>query len=107
MAEPGRVELTLLGQTLTVRSEADPDYLRSLAAFLEERVAVLRKGGVRDPMMALSLAALDITDELFRAREDKARDEGAVGARIGALLQLLEQVAPREAPTPKGPTRGT
>ena len=39
MAEAGRVELTLLGQTLSIRSEADPDYLRSLAAYLEERVA--------------------------------------------------------------------
>jgi cell division protein ZapA len=96
MAEAGRVELTLLGQTLSIRSEADPDYLRSLAAYLEERVAALRKGGVRDPMTALSLAALDITDELFRAREDRLRDDGAVGARIGALLQLLDEVAPRE-----------
>ncbi|HEV8615630.1 MAG TPA: cell division protein ZapA [Methylomirabilota bacterium] len=97
MAEPGRVELMLLGQTLTVRSEADPDYLRALAAYLEERVAALRKGGVRDPMTALSLAALDITDELFRAREDRARDDGTVGARIGALLQLLDEMAPRES----------
>ena len=102
MAEKGRIELTLLGQTLTVRSEADPAYLRSLAAYLEERVAALRQGGVRDPMTALSLAALDITDELFRAREERVRDAGAVGARIGALLELLEQVAPPDTRT-EGP----
>ncbi len=103
MAEADRVELTLLGQTLHVRTEADPAYLRSLAAYLEERVAELRRGGIRDAMTALSLAALDITDELFRAREDRVRDDGAVGARIGALLQLLEQVTPREGSSPPPP----
>jgi len=35
--EPRRIELHLLGQTLTIRSEAPADYLRSLAKYLEER----------------------------------------------------------------------
>jgi len=96
MSEPRRIELSLLGQTLAIRSEAPPDYLRRLAKYLEERVAQLKRSGVSDPVTALSLAALDITDELFRAREDKSRDEGDVGARLGALVALLEKVAPRE-----------
>jgi cell division protein ZapA (FtsZ GTPase activity inhibitor) len=96
MNEPRRIELNLLGQTLTIRSEASPDYLRRLAKFLEERVAQLKRAGVNDALTALSLAALDITDELFRSREDKSRDEDDVGARLGALVALLEKVAPRE-----------
>jgi cell division protein ZapA (FtsZ GTPase activity inhibitor) len=95
--EPRRIDLNLLGQTLTIRSEAPPDYLRSLAKYLEERVTALKRSGVKDPTTALALAALDITDELFRAREDKTRDEGDVGARIGALVALLEKVAPPES----------
>ena len=96
MNEPRRIELNLLGQTLTIRSEATPEYLRRLAKFLEDRVAQLKRSGVNDPLTALSLAALDITDELFRSREDKTRDEGDVGARLGALVAILEKVAPRE-----------
>jgi len=96
MTEPRRIELNLLGQTLTIRSEASPEYLRTLAKYLEERVTSLKRSGVKDPMTALALAALDITDELFRARDDKTRDEGDVGARLGALVTLLEKVAPRE-----------
>ena len=80
-----RVELTLLGQTLTVRTAAEDDYVRSLARYLESRVATLREAGVQDPTKALLLAALDITDELFRAREDKDKTAGDVGARLGAL----------------------
>jgi len=96
MSEPRRIELNLLGQTLTIRSEASPEYLRALAKYLEERVTSLKRSGVKDPMTALALASLDITDELFRARDDKTRDEGDVDARIGALVTLLEKVAPRE-----------
>lgn len=91
MSEPARVELTVLGQTLTVRTEASPDYVRRLAAFLEDRVATLTRGGVKDPTAALTLAALDIADELFRARDEQARQDGDVGVRLGALAQMLDQ----------------
>jgi len=87
----GRVELTLLGQALTVRTEADPEYVRTLAQYLEERVAALNKSGVSEPMAALTLAALDITDELFRAREDHERQDGDMQARLGALVRMLER----------------
>ena len=94
MSEPARVELTVLGQTLTVRTEASEDYIRSLAQYLEERVATIKRGGVRDAHTALTLAALDIADELFRARDDVTRREGDVSARLGALVTLLERATP-------------
>jgi cell division protein ZapA (FtsZ GTPase activity inhibitor) len=90
----GRVELSLLGQTLTVRTEASPEYVRQLAAYLEDRVAELSRGGIKDTLAALTLAALDITDELFRAREDRARQDGDVNTRLGALVEMLERLAP-------------
>ena len=91
MAEAQRIELTFLGTKLTVRSEAAPKYLQSLVRYLEDAVAELRRAGVRDDTTALKLAALDVADELFREREDKQRGAGDVGARLGALVSLLEQ----------------
>jgi cell division protein ZapA (FtsZ GTPase activity inhibitor) len=90
-----RVELTLLGQALTIRTEASPEHVRRLAAYLEERVRTLRESGVLDPARALLLAALDITDELFRAREDTSLSS-EVGARLNALAMLLERATPDE-----------
>ena len=95
MSEAARVELTVLGQTLTIRTQEAPDYIRALARYLEDRVDTLRKGGVRDANAALVLAALDIADELFRARDETTKREGDVTARIGALVTLLEQVTPK------------
>ncbi len=96
MATPTRVELSLLGQKLTVRSEASPEYLKSLARFVEDRALALQQGGVRDPMSALALAAIEIADELHRLRDEKTHDLGDVRARLGALVDLLESVTPRE-----------
>ena len=98
MTEAQRVELSILGQTLTLRSSESPEYLRSLAAYIEERVASLKKAGVKDPLGALTLAALDITDELFHAR-DAAKDSGRdLGRRLGALVQMLDRLAPPDKP---------
>jgi cell division protein ZapA (FtsZ GTPase activity inhibitor) len=96
VAEPARVELTLLGQKLSLRSEASPEYLRALAAFVEDRVATLQNSGVRDPLKALSLAALDMADELHRAQEERA-GEGEVGARLRAVIARLDELS-RQAP---------
>ena len=71
MSEPRRIELNLLGQTLTIRSEASPDYLRRLAKFLEDRVAQLKRSGVNDPLTA-------------------ARIESALREEAGPLLRRLE-----------------
>lgn len=99
MSEPKRIELTLLGQTLTLRTEAAPDYLRSLARYLESRVDTLRRAGVQDSARALLLAALDITDELFRAREERERQTGDLGTRLGNLVSVLERATPKDRPT--------
>jgi cell division protein ZapA (FtsZ GTPase activity inhibitor) len=95
LSEVNRIELAVLGHTLTVRTEESSEYMRSLASYLEERVATMKTRGVRDPHTALILASLDIIDELFRGRDDVSKREGDVSARLGALVTLLEQVTPK------------
>jgi len=99
MAERARVELVLLGQTLTIRTEASPEYVQKLASYIEGRVATLRQSGIRDGMTALSLAALDMADELFRARADRDRQQEDVGARLGELAALLDRELSGESGT--------
>ena len=94
MTERARVDGPLLGQPPVIRTEASPEYVRTLASFIEERVATLRKSGVRDTMMALTLAALDITDELFRARQERVQDNATLRTRIEGLTSLLDDALP-------------
>lgn len=95
MTESRRVDVEILGQRYAIRSQAPPDYVRQLVTYLETRVREIRgEAAGQDPVKFLVLAALDITDELFRLREDRTRSEGDATARVGALLRLLESVAP-------------
>ena len=74
---------------------ASPELVR------EEIDATGATGFARWEVPALTLAALDITDELFRAREDKERQDGDVHTRLGALVEMLERLTP--APPPPSP----
>ena len=94
MTAPERVELSVLGVKLSVRSTAEPAYLQSLARFVEERAAAIQQGGVRDPMTALTLAAIEIADDLHRLRDEHVRDESAVRERLDALVELIQSVTP-------------
>lgn len=96
MSAVGRVDLTVLGQKLTVRSAESPEYLQSLARFVEDRAIALQQSGVRDPMSALALAAIEIADDLHRARDETTRDARDVGARLDALVSLLDSVTPHD-----------
>ncbi len=95
-----RVEFELLGQKFTIRSEASPEYVRELVAYIEARLRDAGGPAVTDPLKRLGLAALFITDELFRARAEQARATGAVSARVETLLRLLDEVTPPLANSP-------
>ena len=93
--EPHRVEIEILGQRLVLRSTAPPEYVRGLAAYVENSIRQLRpQGGAEDPARLALLAAIAITDELFRARDDRAQGEVETVKRMDGLLRLLDEVAP-------------
>ena len=95
MSEPQRVEVEILGQKYTIRSEADPKHVRDIAAYVEKRAKSV-EGQLRgpDPVKALALASLYIADELFRVREELSKYEGDLPKRIGALVDLLDAITP-------------
>ena len=94
MSADARVEFELLGQRFTVRSEAPPEYVRQLVAHVEQTIKGLEGPGTQDSLKLAVLAALYVTDELFRFRETRSQETGDVARRVGALVELLEQVAP-------------
>jgi len=95
-----RVEFELLGQKFTIRSEAAPEYVRELIDYIEGKVQEVGGAGIADPIKRLGLAALVITDELFRVRAEQAHAAGDVNARVDTLLKLLAEVTPPPAKSP-------
>jgi cell division protein ZapA len=93
MSESHRVEIDVLGQRYAIRSHAPPDHVRRLVAFVEGRVGEIRGDGpAQDAQKLLTLAALDIADELFRLQDERAQNDGDTSARVGALVRLLDAV---------------
>lgn len=98
MSKPNRVEFNLLGQHYAIKSDAAPEYVRDLVAHVEKIIKQIQGGGApQDPQKVAVLAALYIADELFQGREGSRKTEGAAVDRVGALLQLLDKVAPPSA----------
>src|SRR5512134_23321 len=97
MAEMNRIEVEILGHKYTIRSEATPEYVRALAAHVEQRATEIRGGSTgQDPTRLLALASLYITDELFRLRDERAEADREASARLGALRDLLDAVVPEK-----------
>jgi cell division protein ZapA len=63
------VKVTIVGQELTIRSDATAEHTREVAAYVDKTIrAIMNSGAVVESNRAAILAALQITDELFRAR---------------------------------------
>ena len=98
MTKPNRVEFNLLGQHYGIKSDAAPEYVKQLVAHVEKIIKQIQSGGApQDPQKVAVLAALYIADELFQSREGSRKTEGTAVERVGALLQLLDKVAPPSA----------
>ena len=93
MSEPQRVEVEILGQKYTIRSEADPKHVRDIAAYVEKRAKSV-EGQLRgpDPVKALALASLYIADELFRQRDVNRARDGHLAERASELERLVDRV---------------
>ena len=71
------VKVSIVGQEFTIRSDATPEHTREVAAYVDKTIrGIMQSGAVVESSKAAILAALQITDELFRARSSqRALDE--------------------------------
>ena len=71
------VKVSIVGQEFTIRSDATPEHTREVAAYVDRTIrSIMQSGAVVESSKAAILAALQITDELFRARSSQqALDE--------------------------------
>ena len=86
------VSVRIAGEEHTIRANAEPEYMRTCARYVDERISDIRsKGGLLETHKATILAALSICDELFQAREELERLRRDVVTRAGALARRLEE----------------
>lgn len=95
MKEPstGRQSVTveIAGERHVLRADASPEYTQNVAAHVDATIRALGSGNMLDPHRAAILAALTITDELFRARREVEQLREELTRRASRLTGLLEK----------------
>jgi cell division protein ZapA len=91
MAEkPNLVKVEIFGQTYAVRAGADPGYVEKLAAYVDEQMReVSRGGGAVDSVRIAVLAALNLADECFGLRQKVEEGEKGARSRVEKLAREL------------------
>jgi len=81
------------GQKFTIRTDADAEYVRSLAAFVTEKIVEVKSSTRTFSTHALAiLAALNIADELFSSRQNQAELRRRVREKAERIGELLDKV---------------
>jgi cell division protein ZapA (FtsZ GTPase activity inhibitor) len=92
MAEPRIVQVEVHGHIYPIRTTLDAAYVHDLAAFVEQRMSLAAASSPSSDAVGLAvLAALNITDEYFRARDAAARDDGELASRAEAIERIVDQ----------------
>jgi len=91
MDEVNVISVEICGREYKIRAFADERYILKVAKFVDEKMKELAKSSSLPSHEKLAiLTALNIADELFREREDKAETLSMVEERCAHIIQKLE-----------------
>ena len=89
-AKKTSVKVEILGESYVLRTEAPPEHTRAVAEHLDQAIRqILSTGAVIEANRAAILAALQITSELFQAREATEEITGSMQALSADVRRLL------------------
>ena len=85
------VRVSIVGEEYSIRSPADPEHTRAVAAYVDAAIRKIIAGGtVVESHKAAILAAMQIAGELFEERQAS----GSLAAQIDALSGDVQRMLP-------------
>ncbi|MDH4223382.1 MAG: cell division protein ZapA [candidate division Zixibacteria bacterium] len=85
------VKVNIFGQEYPIKSEADLKYVQMVADYLDRKMKeIADKIPTRTQTQIAVLAALNITDELFKERDDKEKKLSEVEEKTQSLIEWLD-----------------
>ena len=91
--EGNQVQISIFGQEYSVRAPADPDYIKKIGEYLDGKMREIQAGfsTTQSSTRIAILAAMNITDELFSARQNLDSDQTDVDQKISSLIELIDE----------------
>ncbi len=88
------VEVKILGQRFKVKSDDGEEYIQNLAKFVNDQITEIQRTSQAVATHNVTvLAALNIADALFKAREEKEQVLREVRERIRRLVKTVRQAS--------------
>lgn len=93
MTEKIKTNVTIDGRNFTVVGEGSEEYIKELAAFVDEKIKEMTsKNDKLSSSMAATLAALNIAHDLFKSNEELNRLKAESKAPLENYNRILEQL---------------
>jgi len=85
-------KVQIFGQSYTIAGELDEEYVRELAAYVDEKMRAIAENTLTiDTQKAAVLAALSIADELHSLRKERGNREELLKEQAERCLTLVER----------------
>ena len=87
------VTVEIAGQRYPIRSDLDERYIAELAVYVDQKMRAAVKAAPESDMLGLAiLVALNIADDVFRARQQQSSTSGELNERALRLERLVDDV---------------
>lgn len=84
------VRVTIVGEEYTIRSDEPPEHTRAVAKYVDDTIrGLMNAGAVVESQKAAILACMQITDQLFKAREGREEMAERMHALSGEVRRML------------------
>ena len=93
------VEIKVLGQTYTVRTDSDENHIQEVARYVNEKIEeILRKTKSVSSLNVAILTALNIADDLLKEKEKRLALLKEVGTKSKEMVERIDlSLAGKEA----------
>jgi len=87
-----QVKISIFGQEYSVKAPADPEYIKKIAEFLDGKMREVQSGfsTTQSSTRIAILAGMNITDELFNARQSGESTDNDTEQKISSLIDLID-----------------
>ena len=91
--ESNQVSISIFGQEYSVKAPADPEYIKKIAKYVDEKMREVQSGfsTTQSSTRIAILSAMNITDELFNAKKKGDSDNNEVEEKITSLIELIDE----------------
>ena len=91
--EDNQIKITIFGQEYSVKAPADPTYIKKIAEYVDTKMREVQSGfsSTQSSNRIAILSAMNITDELFKAKKRGDSDNNEIEEKITSLIELIDE----------------